>query len=407
MNKNGVALVFALLLMSVILILGGAAFNYSLSESFLSQNFVKNTRAFWLAEAGVQKAARALNDGTTAGWSSLPPSGYSLTENLGGGSYTVQLTCTSCTNPIATSVGTVGNVQRTVVVRFQTESILTYAALAKGQLTMSGNGKTDSYDSSIGAYNANVGGHINKGSDGDVATDGTTNGIINLSANAIVNGDASTGPGGTVSISDNAHVNGTTTSNNAINIPDIQVPECLTGLAGSGNYAVGGNTNATLGSGNYRYSSLNIDGNGKLTITGTVKIYLTSSSALNISGNGKLLISGTGNLMIYTDGVCNIAGNGIVNSTTVPNNLILRSTYSGANGVNITGNGDLKGIVYSPNTDIINSGNGSIYGCVVGKTVNISGNGDIHYDQTLTNTPGFSSFGIQNWSDENTPYPLP
>jgi hypothetical protein len=187
-------------------------------------------------------------------------------------------------------------------------------------------------------------------------------------------------------------------------IPPVVVPSCLTDLSDAGSYSVSGNNTTTLASGNYRYSSMSISGNGKVNVTGTVKIYLTSSSSLSISGNGKLNITG-GNLIIYTAGNIDISGNGIANNTNVPSNAMIKSTYQGANGVSISGNGDLQGVIYAPNTNVTNTGNGSIFGAVIGKTVTISGNGNIHYDKALKNLAG-GSYSIQNWTDENLPYPL-
>ncbi|MCX5714430.1 MAG: hypothetical protein NT033_06425 [Candidatus Omnitrophica bacterium] len=401
MSKKGIGLIITLLTMSAMLVLTAAIFSRSINENFIGQRFTRSTQAFWLAEAGAQNAFRALNDGTISTWTLAGTDDYTMSENLGSGSYSVTVACRSCSNPAATSTGTVNGVQRTVVVRFITKSSLTNAVLAKGSITMSGNGKTDSYDSSKGQYGGN-----NKGSDGDVATDGTGTGIITLSGNATVNGDANTGTGGTVVQNSNAKVTGTISSDNNISIPSVEVPSCLTSLSGDTNLSVGGNNTQPLPSGNYRYSSMSIESNGKLNVTGTVKIYLTGNPSLNISGNGKLIISGGGNLIIYADGVCNLGGNGIVNSTTVPKNFILKSTYTGAQGINITGNGNLQGIVYAPDTDILNSGDGSVFGALIGKTANISGNGDVHYDESLAHFMDFSNCVIDNWADENNPYPL-
>ncbi len=399
MNRKGIGLVITLLTMSAMLVMTAAIFSRSINENFIGQRFSRSTQAFWLAEAGIQSAFRALNDGSVSSWPPVGTDDYAMSENLTAGSYSVTVACRSCSNPAATSIGTVAGVQRTVVARFITKSSLTKAILTKGSITLSGNGKTDSYDSSKGKYEG-----TNIGSKGDVATNGTTAGIIALSGNAKVNGNAGTGIGGTVTQTDNAKVTGTISNDNNANIPSVEVPSCLTSLSGSTNYSVSGTQ--TLTSGNYRYSSMSIDGNGILTVTGTVKVYLTGNPSLNISGNGKLIISGGGNIIIYTDGVCNIGGNGIANSTTVPKNFILKSTYAGAQGVNITGNGNLQGIVYAPDTNITNSGNGHVFGALTGKTANISGNGDVHYDESLAHFADFSSCIIDNWADENNPYPL-
>ncbi|HTY44826.1 MAG TPA: hypothetical protein VMD52_02395 [Patescibacteria group bacterium] len=401
MNKKGVALILCLVVVVILMVLSAAMLSSNITEGFVAQRFARSSQAFWLAEAGIQRAHRTLNDNSwgTTGWNVAGLDSYSKTENLAIGTYSVTVNCISCSNPIATSTGTVNGVQRQVMVKFATESPFQFGIFSRGQLTMSGNGFTDSYDSSKGVY-----GNNNKSADGGIATDGTDAGIIGLSGNAKVNGDAGTGPGGTVVKTGNASVTGQEKHDVDMILPPVAIPSCLTDLSDAGAYSASGNETKTLPSGNYRYSSMSISGNGKINVTGTVKIYLTSSSALGISGNGKLNVTG-GNLIIYTAGSMSISGNGIANNTNVPSNVIIKSTYQGVNGVSISGNGDLQGVIYAPNTNVSDTGNGSIFGAVIGKTVTISGNGNVHYDKALKNLTG-GSFAIQNWTDENLPYPL-
>jgi hypothetical protein len=65
MHRQGVALVFGLLVIVVLSILLGSFFMSTMSENNLVKRYVNSARAFWAAEAGIADAARSLsNTGT-------------------------------------------------------------------------------------------------------------------------------------------------------------------------------------------------------------------------------------------------------------------------------------------------------------------------------------------------------
>jgi Tfp pilus assembly protein PilX len=261
-----------------------------------------------------------------------------------------------------------------------------YAGFGRDAVTMSGNGATDSYNSSVGFY-----GGTNVGSMGNVGTNGTGAGVVSLGGNATIKGSAETGVGGTVTLAGNAKVLGATTHNCAKNYPSVVVPPSLTGLASGGNYSLTGNGSATISQGKYKYSSFSVASNGKLTITGVCTLYVTGT--FKTAGNGKITISSGASLTLYVDGQTDLGGNGVVNSTNLPANFIVCSTYSGAtDGVKISGNGALYGGIYAPDSEIKISGNGENYGALISKAFTVPGNGNIHYDTALQNI-GVSSVG--------------
>lgn len=399
-------MIFALLVLTVMLIWTAAVLSRGVSESYVSRVFVYSTKAFWLAEAGLQDAISALNSADWGGWNEPDATTRTKLANLGEGNYTVMLVDIDEDHPSATSTGNVRGVTRTIVAdmtRISGGELFNCAIYARGSIRMSGNGQTDSYDSSVGPY-----GGSNVGPDGDVGTNAGTVGAVGLSGNARVNGDASTGPSGTVTTSGNAEVTGSVTHENDRDLDSVDVPAELEGLTSSGSYSLAANNRGTLSGGDYRYSALSLSGNAILTISGTVRLYLTGASSLGISGNGRLVIPAGSELIIYSEGKCDIAGNGVLNNTNLPENFQLYSTYAGTgDGVKISGNGDLYGAVYAPDTKIAVTGNGDIFGGLVGKEVAVSGNGDVHYDKKLPEIEGFSSrYSIQSWREQNNPYPL-
>ncbi|MBL7070035.1 MAG: hypothetical protein ISS27_01010 [Candidatus Omnitrophica bacterium] len=56
MNKKGIALVLALVIVMVLLLLGGAMLSRSMAEVNLSNRYLESIQAFWLAEAGINQA---------------------------------------------------------------------------------------------------------------------------------------------------------------------------------------------------------------------------------------------------------------------------------------------------------------------------------------------------------------
>jgi type II secretory pathway pseudopilin PulG len=407
MNRKGVALILACIVVVVMIILGGATLSRSVSENTIAQNNLEAAQAFWAAEAGIQRTLYSINTDDWTGWNWDPdnPATRTINQNIGGNAFQVTATDVGTNEPKATSSGTMGAVARNIGVEFKTkiDPKFTCAAFGDVEVVMSGNGETDSYDSSLGAY-----GGLNVNVNGDVATNGTALGAISLSGNATVNGDVGTGPGGTIELSGNAGYTGEPSDNIDRDLDSVEIPADLNGLGSGGNYNVSGNQSSTISGGDYKYSSINVQGNGTLYIDGEVRIYVTGGSSFSITGNGKVILNEGASLELYVDGTCNIAGNGVVNDTDLPENFLLYSTYSeGGNGVQIAGNGDLIGAVYAPDCRVQVSGNGDVFGALVGDEVHIPGNGDVHYDEALLNLEDEQpEYVIKIWRDLQNPFPL-
>jgi len=73
MNKRGIALIVAFMVIVVLTILGTAIVSRSISERFVVQRYAESTQAFWLAEAGVNRALKELKSNyTTVGYGLWP-----------------------------------------------------------------------------------------------------------------------------------------------------------------------------------------------------------------------------------------------------------------------------------------------------------------------------------------------
>jgi hypothetical protein len=241
----------------------------------------------------------------------------------------------------------------------------------------------DSYDSSIGyptsqSYNALV---LSNGTitlqGAKVYGDMDTAGKVTLQANSLVTGDVAYGT--TLSLAGSAAIQGSiihqSTPFIVAPIPDAcgsytQAPTTwITGAytydAAKGNLTVSGGGTATLASGNYCFNNVTVSGGSTLVISGTVMINVT----------GKFVDS----------------GGSLQNPSLIPFNLQVASSYTGSNGVTVSGTSATYMTIYAPGTGVTISGGGPLYGALVGKTLTVSGNSFVHEDLALPDV--WSVFG--------------
>lgn len=220
-----------------------------------------------------------------------------------------------------------------------------YGIVGMNRVEIIGNATVDSYDSSLGSYT--VGSALQNGS---IAS----NGNIDLTGIITVNGDANAGVG--MGGPNNIGIVSITGSDEDITSPLVFDPPVLPTPAppNLGQFNNTGNSNVTLTSGVYRYSSFNLLGNQTLNITGDVTVYVSGSFTL------------TGNI--------NTAGN-------KPANFKIRMLS--ASPVNITGNTSLYLDLYAPRNPITITGNNDFYGRFLGKSIKYTGNGKFHYDESI------------------------
>ena len=64
-------------------------------------------------------------------------------------------------------------------------------------------------------------------------------------------------------------------------------------------------------------------------------------------------------------------------------NVQVASSYTGNNGVTVSGTSATYIMIYAPGTDLTVSGGGPLYGSLVAKTLTVSGNSQIHQDLGL------------------------
>jgi len=432
-NEHGAALVISLMFLAILAMLGTTAVVMTTTDMQIGRNYKESTQAFFDADAGVNYALNRIKAGVSAGSFSLPSnvggtSALSYTTPSGFSFSISDITKISNNAYSFTSTGSgPDNAQAIINAIFSTLGVFNYGIFGDLGVTLSGNGRTDSYNSSDGPYT-----WATHNTEGDVGTNATSAGAISLSGNAKVYGDAVLGPGGDPAT-------GVTTTGNAEVVPPGQKlaadePKDMTPYfePDSGIWTpisawnVTGGTDDPAYAGTYQIPSISISGNGTGIISGGATFHVSGN--ISISGNGKLIIepgnavtiyatgsvsiTGNGKLILQTDptdpidgessmklfasGAVTIAGNGISNDSYKPERLQI---YGGStcNSVNISGNGNIYGAIYAPAANVSVPGNGDIYGSVIGSAINISGNGNIHYDEALQDVGPTTGLKMVSW----------
>jgi hypothetical protein len=158
----------------------------------------------------------------------------------------------------------------------------------------------------------------------------------------------------------------------------------------------------------YNVPSISLTGNGhELKIADNTNVILvitgTSGTTLKTSGQGAIILGDKSTLQIFTSTDVDIKGNGLVNDGK-PADLRLTGTrpQSAAQpqDIDIAGNGKLSAVVYAPNANVTVNGGGSsghVYGSVFGRTVRITGGGNIHMDLALLDDESAGVMRVTNW----------
>ncbi len=407
-NEKGIVLIGAIALIAILALFGTVAVITTSTEIIISKNHKTSVQANYAAEAGYSHLIGAyLNNtnyflakdtATTIGLSANEPGTANFGNNLVY--WFPSIIYDSNDPPQYVDVISHGNAWGTnsvekIQVRITptSSSPFDYGIFGDGDITISGNGETNSYDSSIDPWASNL---LSKG---NIGTNDTGVGVIALNDNAVINGDAQVGPGGNpatdITLSGNAAVNGDTS---AADSPKDMTPMTDPGGGTPETLSISGNNTKTISGGIYRLPNISISGNATGKISGDVTLYLDGN--ISISGNGKLEILDGASLTIYASGTVNISGNGIVNQNLNPRpeECVLFGTAS-CTSLTVSGNGDLYAAIFAPAATCSFTANGDIYGSLVGDTVTIPSNGAVIFDESLNDLTiaGISGFNVTLW----------
>jgi type II secretory pathway pseudopilin PulG len=365
--------VLAIAMMSIIV---AAAVNSAADERRASRATRESTLSIFAAEAGLRltygawpsTSVKALNPGDSLdlGWQSLPNRAKyrAVVHRLDQGglqeyNVVVQGRRTGLDGGISTIVGVVGGIP-----------VFTYGVFSKTNISLSGGGLLDSYDSEEAPYVAGA---------ADSNATLWSNGNMDISKTT-VQGDISAT--GTITYGQFAVVTGTATASAAA-VPAMDINAC----------PAGGFTSAALvpsGPG-ISYNSAT----GILSVAAGAIVNLTGSqyyfSQVILQGNSQISVNppaGSHVEIIVSDSV-NVSGGSVVNLSDAPTRLGFSSCGSPVNPKPwiFTGGADAAFSVYAPNHSVTVTGSGSLYGAVVASSYTATGGASLHYDEALARRP--------------------
>jgi len=226
-----------------------------------------------------------------------------------------------------------------------------------------GNFMTDSYIAAQGPY-----GPGNMFPNGDICS----NSDITMNGNVDIYGDAMYGEGSDFIGHGNAYTVWGIVGEHGI---EITVPEFDI------NVAAMFNDNASIGLTDrdrdpFRGSpwDLVLNSNDGLTLLGGT-YYFTS---VMINGQATLTVSGP--TEIYISGPAMFTGGGLINSGQDPADLVI---YSTGDELKLAGNAEFFGAIVAPETDVMLQGTADYYGTILGGTLRLQGTAVVHVDEAL------------------------
>ena len=127
---------------------------------------------------------------------------------------------------------------------------------------------------------------------------------------------------------------------------------------------------------------------------------------IDVTGSGQIILGDGVQATIYFDRNLRIAGNGILNPSNQPSDLLLYGVQPAADQnfvATLGGNGTITAALYAPGHAVTVDGGGTdghVFGSVVGKTVNMNGVTNLHYDEALSEGGLINNYQIVSWFED-------
>ena len=273
------------------------------------------------------------------------------------------------------------------------------ALLLDKKIKMSGSGYIDSFDSSDPAKSTGgVWDLAKRQSNGDVGVN-DTQGSSDLNHQYIYGNLAYSGG----AINDDDNVQGTTTTPFSSPVTPVLAPVWTTfnatptSISGTATLTGGPQSSPSR----YKVTSLSLSGSNVLTLSphavgqeSYVEIWVTGN--FTTSGSAYILEETGIHATFHVEGDVTISGSSFDNQNNVAANNVINAITptSGTRKVDISGSGTLIAAVNAPGSDFKISGGASVSGALIGRTMDISGSGNIHYDEALAKFAGSGSAGV-------------
>jgi len=375
--RAGHALATAMLMILALSAIVTALFTMTTAEYMRSREWRDETRSFYVAEAGMNEAFAALVGAGPAGVAAL-----AYPRTLGQGEYSVLMTLGEDdpamldNRVLLRSIGSEGRatVGIEVIAWAVPNGDYLYAAFGDEGVLLNSNVTIDSFDSNDGPYAGPMpaGALANVGSNGDVE----------LESNTEIWGDVIPGPSGVlIDSAPNSDVSGATSSaEDLVALDPITVPA----IASTGPLTVGGAT--SLGPGAVHRSTVTVTSGGVLTIVGPATVVIDD---FELNANSDLVIDSTGGpVEIFGTGDFELKSNSRVTTTgqQARDCAVYLSGDTGATPpavIDLSSNSDFTGTIYAPAADLVLASNFHLFGSLVGASIELASNAQLHFDEDL------------------------
>ena len=307
-------------------------------------------------------------------------------ENLGTRVYSLK----------STGLDSIARERLELVMREIPDGFFRYAVFGAQGVLMRPESFVDSYDSELGSYASQYDGSLGYA---DEAGNVGSNEDIIVATNAEIHGNATPGPDGIVDLSaPQSYVSGSTEpAKEIINLPAINVPP----IPSAGPWSLKSKS-ATLPSGDYHYSSLDLSSGASLTIVGPARVVLDnfqlrSNTTLSVDTSaGPVQIFATGNLQLESN-------SNLVTNSSRPRDMAFFISADDSKKptpiVDFSAQSNYVGLIYAPSAEVSFSANFAVYGSVMGREVTMGANSAVHYDSSLLfdDTNGPPEFETVSW----------
>lgn len=438
-SARGAVLVVAMLVASILGISLVSYIRLNLGSLKLANRSFYSTAAMNLAETGVEEALWCFNQQTAGAAPSVAWTGWNLSDGVSAKrAFTDLLLSANATSKVAVYTdqfdpasgaqpkivaraevrlpdGT-ATIQKWVEVALRRRSRYAMGLVAKNQITFRGNLATvDSWNSlfkddgtaraGFTDYSAAV--KHDRGSVGSASVSVASVAVNNadiwgyVSVGASSSSGVSVGSNGTVAAFGNPQ--GTVDSSRiatdfSTNFDVVSEPGTGTVISGTFPATIGTAGTTTV----YRYAGTITK---SFTVQGNVTLILTAGTGdvVRLTGGDTMTVEPNSSLNLYASGDLRFTGNGITNATNNPTALQIFGTKpTTGQQIEIGGGAYFKGLVYAPNADIKLNGNPDVMGSLVGNNIDVVGNAQFHYDESLASFGGDNPWGVVRWRELTT-----
>jgi hypothetical protein len=293
----------------------------------------------------------------------------------------------------------------------------TKALVAKHGIDLRGNNvRTDSFDSTIPAFNTDGRYDLTKARDhGDIASNDTITNSVSV-GNANIFGNVATGPRGTVSVGPLGCVGDAAFQANPANAGKIQaghstddmnveftdqiMPSVAWSALPSGGIVNGVNYNYVFDQPGDYQATLTL--NGKILVSAR-NVRIRVDSGMTFTGSEGLNITSNANVIVYLNcPSASIGGNGIMNEGKANQCYILGTEQ--LKSLSIGGNGSITAVVNAPYADVTFDGSGHIItdfsGAAMANSFSFTGNFNFHFDESLPRIGFYRGYAITSWNEK-------